>query len=67
MSLSEQRIPMTDEEAAGVDLLVAREGHERANVSLVRNDENESGPVRVEIDGVAWLVDEGGDYRKVGG
>jgi hypothetical protein len=67
--LSDQRIPMNEQEAEAVKRLLAKEsspvGSELA--SLVRTEPGETGPIRVEIGDQAWLVDDGGHYRKVEG
>jgi hypothetical protein len=62
--LNEFRIPMNEQEEEAIARLLAKEAKASSSVSFSRNDPGESGPVRVEIDDRAWLVDEDGHYAK---
>ena len=62
-----ERIPMNELEADGVDRLLAREATADVSVSIARDEPGEKGSVRVEIGERAWLVDGEGRYRKVAG
>jgi hypothetical protein len=64
MAINPQRIPMSELEEEAVNRLLAAEVNPQSIVSLARNEPGESGPVRVEVDGNVWLVDDTGHYRK---
>lgn len=56
------RIPLTAEEHAAVEKLLAHHKFDRA--SLTRRDPGETGPVLVHLGDTTWVVDEAGNATK---
>lgn len=60
--LEQGRLPMTENEQAGLDRLLARNGG--TLISLTRRDPGESGPLLAHVDDDTYEIDAEGHYQK---
>jgi hypothetical protein len=61
--LKSGRIPMSPEEIAAIDGLLA--DHPDGSAAMTRTEPNNTGPIRLEIGRKAWLVSEAGVAKEV--
>lgn len=61
--LTRGRIPLTAAETVALEKLL--NDHAGLAASFSRTEPGESGPVRVEINGHVWLIDEDGNTTEV--